>query len=510
MFGLEASYPECLRINDYVLDGRGDPANALAGQRFWTWDTEEVVALIEWVRGWNLSHERKVKFYGFDMQFPGGAAAAMLDYLRLVAPGMVGESEADLWPVLTDLTADRFRFLPQATREKALSRADRILQTFDEEKQGWIARTGEHAWKRARLNAVVLNQFRPETNRDIAMADNVAALLDMEGPDAKAVLWAHNGHVARESDYVEDDKTPIPNMGTKLHELFGDRHVVVGFAFNEGAFQAVEFSKGLIDHTVGPAAEGSLDHGLASADIPIFLLDLDTAPDSGPVNDWLVSRPKSRWIGAVYAEDRADDLMVIIDPRRAYDMLAFVAKTTAARAMPTGKRPFHAERKALNPQPINLGFDGSGPIPPGWHRPGAGRHDEHHIDVNGENDAVPRILQIARKSAPWLWGDGRVEQTFAAKPWHGKRLRFSALVRAEAPGPQSGAQLYVELRPEIAEEMIWRIPPAQAAMLDGPVRSSQWQRYNVEIDVIEATHSITIGMAFSGDGSGWFRELQLV
>jgi hypothetical protein len=284
----------------------------------------------------------------------------------------------------------------------------------------------------------------------------------------------------------------------------------VGFAFNEGAFQAVEFSKGLIDHTVGPAAEGSLDHGLASADIPIFLLDLDTAPDSGPVNDWLVSRPKSRWIGAVYAEDRADDLMVINDPRRAYDMLAFVAKTTAARAMPTGKRPFHAERKALNPQPINLGFDGSGPIPPGWHRPGAGRHDEHHIDVNGENDAVPRILQIARKSAPWLWGDGRVEQTFAAKPWHGKRLRFSALVRAEAPGPQSGAQLYVELRPEIAEEMIWRIPPAQAAMLDGPVRSSQWQRYNVEIDVIEITHSITVGMAFSGDGSGWFRELQIV
>jgi hypothetical protein len=267
----------------------------------------------------------------------------------------------------------------------------------------------------------------------------------------------------------------------------------------------------LIDHTVGPAAEGSLDHGLASADIPIFLLDLGTAPDSGPVNDWLVSRPKSRWIGAVYAEARAEELMVSNDPRRAYDMLAFVAKTTAARAMPTGKRPFHAERKAFNPESTNLRFDGTGPIPSGWHRPGAGRHCEHQIDVKPDekSDAEPRILQIARKNAPWLWGDGRVEQTFAAKPWHGKRLHFGALVRVDAPGPQSGAQLYVELRPEVAEDMIWRIPPAQAAMLDGPIRSPQWQRYSVDIDVTETTHSVTIGMAFSGDGSGWFRELQL-
>ncbi|MGE3831925.1 MAG: erythromycin esterase family protein [Parvibaculaceae bacterium] len=508
VFGIEASYPECLRINDYVLDGRGDPAGALAGQRFWTWDTEEVLALVEWLRGWNLTHDRKVKFYGFDMQSPGGAAAAALDYLRRVAPGMVVESERDLWPLLTDLTTDRFRFLPEATRERALSRARQILEAFDQEKEGWAARTGAHAWQLARLNAVVLNQFRPETNRDIAMAENVAALLDIEGPGAKAVLWAHNGHVARESDYVEADKTPIPNMGTRLHELFGTRHLVVGFAFNEGSFQAVEFSKGLIDHTVGPAAEGSLDHGLASADIPIFLLDLATAPASGPVNDWLASRPKSRWIGAVYAEDRAADLMVSNDPRRAYDILAFVDKTNAARGMPTGKRPFHAERKLLNPQPVNLGLESSGLIPAGWHRPGAGRPHEHRIEVVTDG-AEPRALQIARKGAPWLWGDGRLEQTFAAAPWHGKRLCFSAFVRAETKGPQSGAQLYIELRPEVAEEMIWRIPPAEAAMLDGLVRDPDWRRYAIAIDVTEATHSITVGMAFSGDGSGWFRELKL-
>jgi erythromycin esterase len=81
MFGIEANYPECLRVNDYVLNGTGDPAAALAGTHFWTWDTEEVLALIEWIRSWNRSHARNIKFYGFDMQFPAEAALGVLDYL---------------------------------------------------------------------------------------------------------------------------------------------------------------------------------------------------------------------------------------------------------------------------------------------------------------------------------------------------------------------------------------------------------------------------------------------
>src|SRR5205085_4209183 len=42
VFGIEASMPDCIAINDYVLYGRGDPEKAVAGQGFWTWSTEEV------------------------------------------------------------------------------------------------------------------------------------------------------------------------------------------------------------------------------------------------------------------------------------------------------------------------------------------------------------------------------------------------------------------------------------------------------------------------------------
>ena len=37
VFGIEANWPESLAINDYVVNGTGDPAAALAGLHFWTW-----------------------------------------------------------------------------------------------------------------------------------------------------------------------------------------------------------------------------------------------------------------------------------------------------------------------------------------------------------------------------------------------------------------------------------------------------------------------------------------
>ena len=86
------------------------------------------------------------------------------------------------------------------------------------------------------------------------------------------MLWAHNGH-ARKRTAIVDDKTVIATMGSRLHELFGRQQMVVGFAFNQGSFQAIQGGVGLIDHTVPPAPEGGLDRVLAAADMPAYLLN---------------------------------------------------------------------------------------------------------------------------------------------------------------------------------------------------------------------------------------------
>jgi erythromycin esterase len=53
VFSIEANWPESLAVNDYVLNGKGDPAKALSGMYFWTWDTEEVLDMIRWMRQYN-------------------------------------------------------------------------------------------------------------------------------------------------------------------------------------------------------------------------------------------------------------------------------------------------------------------------------------------------------------------------------------------------------------------------------------------------------------------------
>jgi len=80
IFSIEANMPEAYRLNDYVLEGKGDPAQLLRGMYFWTWDTEEVLAMIRWMREFNQSGKGRVQFTGFDMQTPTVAASIVRDF----------------------------------------------------------------------------------------------------------------------------------------------------------------------------------------------------------------------------------------------------------------------------------------------------------------------------------------------------------------------------------------------------------------------------------------------
>lgn len=75
VFAIEANMPEAYRMNDYVLTGRGDPKALLDGMYFWTWNTQEVLDMVQWMRAYNASGKGRIQFTGFDMQTPDTAAA---------------------------------------------------------------------------------------------------------------------------------------------------------------------------------------------------------------------------------------------------------------------------------------------------------------------------------------------------------------------------------------------------------------------------------------------------
>jgi erythromycin esterase-like protein len=124
MIGFEAEYGATLAVNDYVLNGKGNAVDVVAGMGFWTWDTEEVVELVEWVRAWNIANARKVKFYGFDMQSSPASGMHLLAYLERVAPHLAAVCEQNIAPLASAYAADDLRLMRRscATRPRRSSR----------------------------------------------------------------------------------------------------------------------------------------------------------------------------------------------------------------------------------------------------------------------------------------------------------------------------------------------------------------------------------------------------
>ena len=334
IFGIEANWPESLVVNDYVLDGNGDPEQALAGLYFWTWNTQEVLDLIQWMRRYNQdpSHVKKVKFFGFDMQETRVAVTNVEVYLKTVDPEKANIAFAVLAP-LSDAAGEReYANKSEQFRKNIAEGINSLLARFDAEKKLYVGKSSAEAWLRARHNLEIVQQAERMNSagpigrysvRDRSMAENVKWILDNEAPGSKIMLWAHNAHVSVLPSVITDP------MGMTLRGTYGKEMVVCGFSFDHGSFQAIEKGKGLREFTVGPAIAGSVDSTLSAIGIPLFAVDLRTAPSTGVVADWLNTPRLMRTIGAVYSDNSAKTFYASMS-LHSFDVLFFVDQTAAA------------------------------------------------------------------------------------------------------------------------------------------------------------------------------------
>lgn len=349
VFAIEANWPESLAVNDYVLNGTGDPAQLLAGLYFWTWNTEEVLQMIRWMRSYNQDprHVKKIKFFGFDMQVTGLAVSNVISYFQNVDPSEAAVASEMLSP-LKDLPAERaYPQRPAKLRLKTAEYIDALLRRFDEREAAYVKLSTVEAWKIARHNLEIVGQGEallvknPALGfaaRDPAMAANVKWILDNEPPGTKIMLWAHNGHIAAPPVVADSSNEP---MGLQLRKFYGNDLVICGFSFDSGSFQAksIQQPKELRTFVVGPAIAESFDATLAVAGLPLFAIDLRAAPASGTVGNWLNATHRMRNIGAMYDEHKPDSYFKSVYPH-SFDMVFFVLRTTAARANP---KPFELE-----------------------------------------------------------------------------------------------------------------------------------------------------------------------
>jgi erythromycin esterase len=319
VFAIEASFPDAETVNDYVLTGKGDPAAALAGLGFWTWNTDEVLDLIRWMRRYNEdpAHAAKLKFYGFDMQVPEHSAARLREYFKKVDPDRAGDPTETLGPLLEEHRAE------------------------------YVARSSNREWALAGHHAALMKLGpRPSiAQRDKAMAENIVWILGEEPAGTKIVLWAHNGHVAT---------TPIvgtTSMGSHLRKFYGEAMRNFVFAFDRGDFNAVDggpTKRGVVKHSVTAAPPASFDGALAANGPPLFALDLRTA--RGAARDWLDSLLANRSIGALFRDSAGPQAYFAkVRPLQMADAVLFVRETTPSHLRPKPAPPVPLPPPAHSP-----------------------------------------------------------------------------------------------------------------------------------------------------------------
>jgi len=347
-FAIEATWPEANDINTYVLTGQGDPARLLSHLYFWTWNTQEVLTLIQWMRQWNLSASpsQRVQFLGFDMQFPGAALDTVANFISRVDPSHsvlvngkyaciapyrnIGAAFAHLSSEYAALPADSVAACRQAVKD--------VFDLLNSNGDTYRRASSDALYANAVHSARLVQQFELMASqttvtasarvRDQSMAENVQWLLQQAPPSTRIALWAHNGHV----------RTVAGNMGGDLQAALGNDYISLGFVFGTGSFNAVKQSgstfAGLKELTATLVPDGSLESLFMTTGYPLMLFDARQIANGGSAASYLGGPIPMRNIGAAF--DPAQEALYFSSAvlPADYQLLLFVRVSTASLLMP--------------------------------------------------------------------------------------------------------------------------------------------------------------------------------
>jgi len=313
-FGFEADFGESIYLNHYVTRGEGNLRELMIDKmHFWTWRTEEVRQLLEWMKNYNTgkNEEEKIHYYGFDCQFTTYQPELIQEYLLGIFPELWDTASAVMEQV-KNLSNEDYQTMTEATYNDIKTQ----LESFDNQiianKNLLISNSssGEYEITRQLLNTFIqafVVRYQGENNsstnwRDLFMAENALWIADFFGQDTKITLWAHNAHIARDSSFGFSG-----SMGYHINETLNDRYQPLGFAFSQGSFTAVGRDQygnytGLDTHeiTKEPGSD-SINFLFYHASYPNFVFHLEAIPIGSQWDQWLaVSRPFLS-IGAVFS-----------------------------------------------------------------------------------------------------------------------------------------------------------------------------------------------------------------
>ncbi|MFO1078782.1 MAG: erythromycin esterase family protein [Planctomycetota bacterium] len=337
----EGGFTECLALDAYVQGGDTNPVRWLS-RLHWVWDTEEIAALVDWLRAWNADapHDRKVHLVGIDMQELGGAAAGVAAFLRRVAPLYDAAWLAPTAPLGHFFTRDAVAELSAERQGGLVAALAELVRLFDRNEAEFTTVAGAEEFAVARQMVIVLQQAVAEAMtgppgtkgqaiRDLAMADNIAWIRS-RAPTARVAVWAHSYHLRSRPAATGE----IRNTGTYLRERYGADYVAIGMLFGSGSIAALDANHhlNLLAIDLPPVPDHHLSAAFSRARIRCGVLDLRALPADGIVAQWFRAPHPIRETGYIYRSEAAMTRAVVLPDL--YDAVVHVEAVTRSRPMP--------------------------------------------------------------------------------------------------------------------------------------------------------------------------------
>jgi erythromycin esterase len=344
-FGFEADFAESLYFDNYVCSGEGNLTELMRTKMiFWTWKTEEVKDLLEWMRTYNSGRSEgdQIHYLGFDCQFTTHHLDFIQAYLLAADPDF-WQTAAPLLEQVEGLGNDDYQNMEPETFANLKTQLEELEFLFEAQKDTLVDHSSLREY---RLNRQLLRTFRQafivryayygndnsNTNwRDLFMAENARWIADFMGQGSKITLWAHNGHLANDSRYGFSG-----SMGYHLRQELGDLYRVVGFGFSKGHFTAVGrstygFYLGLRDYEIiREPREDSINFIFHHASLPDFAFHVDAIPTGSSWDSWIATglRP-FLMIGAAF-DGIPNHFYRTLNLREQYNWILYFDHTTAS------------------------------------------------------------------------------------------------------------------------------------------------------------------------------------
>jgi erythromycin esterase len=357
---VEGDWPDCQRVHEHVAFGKGAPREALAGYRrfpTWMWGNEEVLDLVEWMRGYNAGRAsasrktRPVGFHGLDVYSLHDSMRLVVKYLRQVDPSAAETAKrayACFDPYGRDPVsyARAIRWVSDSCESQvraALTHLERLESLYSRINPDHA--DPREAWFDATMNARVTRNAEayyrtmlageaPSWNvRDRHMMETLELLLERYGENSKAIIWAHNTHIG---DYRATDMlhAGYVNIGGLARERFGEENVrLIGFATHHGMVMAArEWGDDPLVMNVPDGMPGSLEDKLHQMESPQLLLPLRSLDRAA--RETLNATIGHRAIGVVY-DPRFERPGQYVPTQLAerYDALIYLDQTHAVRPL---------------------------------------------------------------------------------------------------------------------------------------------------------------------------------